>query len=884
MRDYQTKSNVGALPDTITATRFGSGEFNSIATELENAVSTSDQSLAPADGTGEVSDQLAKSLAIYGAGGASYHVDTGAVNAYVLSPVSPKESPPAYFDGFIVIFSPTTDNSTASTVNVGSLGIKSITLPNGNALSGGELSGICAIKFNLSDDRFELMFSSGGFAGVDAVFIVDSTQADQGATSSNPDTLTIFDVAALVGTATNATIRLIHNPTAGNVTNYVFDTSLDLTTYPLIRFQIDQGAQFSRTTGDEVLTLFRPQTLMAGQEQIITTADMISFASQGEASARWWGALFDGSTDDTAAINYALASGAGIVYLPSGTAIIESIFLQTDTKLIGQGKGITTLKSKDNSAAGQPVQAISKNNFTIAHLSIDGNSANQINFDHNVYIFEGYSVLLDNIESYDAYYDGLYYQNGQDETNRTTSKIINSVFRDNGAEGIGHINGWNITYENNNFENNVGVGLLVFNGVEPVVPDESVNVSIINNRIGYNSDGMQVSGFLSFSHDDNAHRAFVIANNHVIGNTQWGLVFQGVNASIVGNQITENGTNGAHAGLLANCNASTIVGNTITKNAGYGIDAGGAWYTVICNNIVSENFNNIGNFGIGINVGGSIWCKVIGNVCSENNGSSGGIQINAGYWESSSTTDALLTFCDHLTISNNLVYSTQASAHGIYVYGGPSNVKVSDNDITNVDANLACIVESESCIISQNTINNYGIYTIASASTVVVPDGIEDVIFSGSTNIDELQTYTYNNFIEKVWKCTVTNGGSGYTSNPTVSFSGGGGAGAAGIARIFDGEVIVIEMTNHGSGYTSAPTVSFSGGGGAGAVATAQVGCNNIDNKNLLLLFSAGLTLANGGTPVKRLAGAANFVATANDIIELRGTLGQWFEKNRSVN
>lgn len=70
----------------------------------------------------------------------------------------------------------------------------------------------------------------------------------------------------------------------------------------------------------------------------------------------------------------------------------------------------------------------------------------------------------------------------------------------------------------------------------------------------------------------------------------------------------------------------------------------------------------------------------------------------------------------------------------------------------------------------------------------------------------------------------VTAGGTGYTSAPTVSFSGGGGgSGAAATATIFNGVVIAVTVTNPGSGYTSAPSVVFSSGGGSGAAATAQI-------------------------------------------------------------
>lgn len=73
----------------------------------------------------------------------------------------------------------------------------------------------------------------------------------------------------------------------------------------------------------------------------------------------------------------------------------------------------------------------------------------------------------------------------------------------------------------------------------------------------------------------------------------------------------------------------------------------------------------------------------------------------------------------------------------------------------------------------------------------------------------------------------VTAGGSGYTSAPTVAFSGGGGSGAEGTAVLGSGadagKVVSVTITNPGSGYTSAPTVAFSGGAGTGATATATV-------------------------------------------------------------
>ena len=76
----------------------------------------------------------------------------------------------------------------------------------------------------------------------------------------------------------------------------------------------------------------------------------------------------------------------------------------------------------------------------------------------------------------------------------------------------------------------------------------------------------------------------------------------------------------------------------------------------------------------------------------------------------------------------------------------------------------------------------------------------------------------------RVRSVQVGNGGSSYTSAPTVGFSGGGGNSAAATATInADGEVNGVAVTNNGTAFTGVPTVSFTGGAGSGATATASM-------------------------------------------------------------
>lgn len=75
-----------------------------------------------------------------------------------------------------------------------------------------------------------------------------------------------------------------------------------------------------------------------------------------------------------------------------------------------------------------------------------------------------------------------------------------------------------------------------------------------------------------------------------------------------------------------------------------------------------------------------------------------------------------------------------------------------------------------------------------------------------------------------VLRLTLNEGGTGYTSAPTASFTGGGGTGATAVAQIDNGVVVSVTLLTGGAGYTSPPDIVFAGGGGSNASATAQIG------------------------------------------------------------
>lgn len=114
--------------------------------------------------------------------------------------------------------------------------------------------------------------------------------------------------------------------------------------------------------------------------------------------------------------------------------------------------------------------------------------------------------------------------------------------------------------------------------------------------------------------------------------------------------------------------------------------------------------------------------------------------------------------------------------------------------------------------------------------------------------------------VGNVASVTITNGGSGYTSAPTVTFTPpaiAGGTAATGTTIVVNGVVTGIAITNPGNGYSTAPLVSFTGGGGLGAAATATLGSALTNDSDTAYHFSGG-TVVLGVPQLNITSGNAN--------------------------
>ena len=80
---------------------------------------------------------------------------------------------------------------------------------------------------------------------------------------------------------------------------------------------------------------------------------------------------------------------------------------------------------------------------------------------------------------------------------------------------------------------------------------------------------------------------------------------------------------------------------------------------------------------------------------------------------------------------------------------------------------------------------------------------------TGTVDLNVSNFVTGITLIGSIYRVSMTQGGSGYTSSPVITITGGGGSGAILRAVMNGNSVAYIRVVDQGSGFTSAPTLTF---------------------------------------------------------------------------
>jgi hypothetical protein len=463
-----------------------------------------------------------------------------------------------------------------------------------------------------------------------------------------------------------------------------------------------------------------------------------------------------------------------------------------------------------------------------------------------------------------------------------------------GCEAYGNTNGISclaadgLTVSACHLHDNTTAGLYV-DYIDPAHVIKSRLTTIVGNQCWNNEIGIVVGDYAtsyavpaSITNQTADAAICLIASNICHDNTEYGIVSQGYNILVHGNIVYNNGgSNPNNGGILANSWASSITDNIVTSHQGFGIDAGAANFTLISGNLVTTS-------RIGINAGGAQEPRVTGNsiantsyyaiVIYNNETNAGGSPIGVPSVD--------------VSITENTI-DMPLGGGGILLLDGPQNVQVARNNFITApggDISLCLLPRTNSMTIEGNLLNGSpvtflsnpyvpGTGNFSGLNSLLFPDVIDGIsIQSNSGAVQSLRSLNANNYDDYVTFVILTAGGSGYTSAPAVSFSGGGGSGATAVAYITDGVVIGFRMVGLGSGYTSAPTVTLSGGGGSGAAAVAFIGIPVPANRRLRVYCGVSVQWAVAGTNPVQMTGSGVAITTpANSEIEWVGLNAGWY-------
>lgn len=359
--------------------------------------------------------------------------------------------------------------------------------------------------------------------------------------------------------------------------------------------------------------------------------------------------------------------------------------------------------------------------------------------------------------------------------------------------------------------------------IYPTVSNVVISAELNTNMIYLNgADNVTFDGRINQSGSD---KNLTIVNTSTgTSATTFRLINSAVNNVISYCTIKGSGTNGA-LGII------TIS----TANTGNGNDNN----TISNNDITSSSAGRARN---GIYSAGTPGRDNDYNVISNNN------IYNVFSPDGNSYAIYLYSYSNNYTISDNSIYDTTTVApSGSYDYNGirvqtNSNNTVSGNYIggsqpqcggtaMTINANYPhyfCGIyisggSSGASLVQYNVIKNIN-YTSTQANPfdgIFINTGNVDVYYNTIGSTDENNSIVVNTPCASAYatvsggvvtNVTLVGGGSGYTTAPVITFSGGGASQPAqAVANISNGVVTSITLISGGSGYTSTPYVLFDG-------------------------------------------------------------------------
>lgn len=283
----------------------------------------------------------------------------------------------------------------------------------------------------------------------------------------------------------------------------------------------------------------------------------------------------------------------------------------------------------------------------------------------------------------------------------------------------------------------------------------------------------------------------------------------------------------------------------------------------VVNQILADIQQSLGT--VTVENGGEYYKEGMEIPIANSNGSGERFRISAVHGGSIERIDVLDSGSDYS--ENDEIVFDNVSQDNYNLFIAPETYSYSVWDKNNMS------VEDSVDFFSYSTVDSNGStipVTSPRAATRLTPNDtatVHELYQVVPSRADEL--YTASFYVKPEYAVTqinVTAGGSGYTSAPTVEFTGGSAEiEATATAIVSGGAVTSIVVDTGGRGYTSIPTVRLTGGGGLGATAVAVIN-TEIDQLELQIGVekpAKAVPVISGGKvyAINLIDGGANYTA-----------------------
>jgi len=461
-------------------------------------------------------------------------------------------------------------------------------------------------------------------------------------------------------------------------------------------------------------------------------------------SVKTYGAVGDGVTDDTAAIQAAMTA-ENAVFFPSGTYIVSSpITLKSNNMVFGAGASsvisyIGTTTSQGALYANSGSSSTYVENLVVQNIKVLGSVATS-GFSEFVHLIAFHGVrncLIDSCEIVGFRGDGIIFGSGdvalQERHNvdvTVSNCYIDGVNNDN-RNGISVIDGDGVAIENNYFTRCSRSTMPGAIDIEPDANNYHVikNISIRNNRI-YDCRGgvASITIFLPIQTFTTAPNGFVIEGNYIDdpnppSDNHYGIFFEygnpfaappvaaitdatpNLGVRILNNYVKMPTTGPGRCIVVWNINDAVIADNEFVGGSVSLLGYPGT--NVLDVSFVNNSFtrvNGTGNYAISVFTGSRI--KFEGNVFKDCGGVSGAAR---GAIEFNTGTTSYVDLIDNVFVSPNGSFTQQAIRDSGHTFTGATNRFIGNSLIAGTNQFVSSINLNNNPIALNNNIPNLGI-------------------------------------------------------------------------------------------------------------------------------------------------------------------------------